>query len=73
MEDVIPHAVYEVEQPEESEYSSLKNIDNSIMTTYALKAIQEQQKIIENQQKEIDELKKSVSFLMQKIGGVADE
>ncbi len=73
LEDVIPKAVYEVEQPEESEYYSLKNIDNSIMTTYALKAIQEQQKIIDNQQKEIDELKKSVSFLMQKIGGVADE
>lgn len=73
LEDVIPQAVYDVEQSEESEYDSLKNVDNGVMTTYALKAIQEQQEIIENQQKEIDELKKSVSFLMQKTGGAYNE
>ena len=38
-----------------------------------LKLIQEQHKQLETQQQEIDTLKKHVSFLMQKIGGGADE
>ena len=69
IENIIPKAIINVKQPYNAVHDTIKNISNSVMTTYALKAIQEQQEIIENQQKEIDELKKSFSFLMQKIGG----
>ena len=68
VEEVIPSAVFEVEQGEGSEYDTLKNIDTPTLTTYSLKAIQEMSKIIETQQQEIEELKKSVSFLMSKLG-----
>ena len=73
LETIIPEAVYDVRQENNSEYDSLKNVNTTTLLNYALKAIQEQQEVIENQQKEIDELKKSVSFLVQKIGGGADE
>ena len=73
IENIIPKAIINVKQPDNAVYDAIKNISNSVMTTYALKAIQEQQEIIESQQKEIDELKKSVSFLMQKIGGAYNE
>jgi hypothetical protein len=73
LETIIPEAVYDVPQEDNSEYDSLKNVNTTTLLNYALKAIQEQQEVIENQQKEIDQLKKSVSFLMQKIGGGADE
>lgn len=43
------------------------------MEQKAHKRIDEQQKTINSQQAEIDELKKSVSFLMEKLGGMADE
>lgn len=68
VEEIIPNAVFEVEQGENSEYETLKNIDNSTLTTYSLKAIQEMAQTIETQQQEIEELKKSVSFLMSKLG-----
>ena len=71
LEKIMPESVFSVKQSAEN--TEIKHINNSVVTTYALKAIQEQQEIIESQQKEIDELKKSVSFLMQKIGGGADE
>lgn len=67
LEEIIPNAVFEVEQGAGSEYDTLKNIDTPTLTTYSLKAIQEMSKIIETQQQEIEELKKSVSFLMKEI------
>lgn len=41
LEEVVPQAVHEVEQPEENEFDSLKQIDTSALTIYLVKAIQE--------------------------------
>lgn len=68
VEEIIPSAVFEVKQGEDSEYDTLKNIDTPTLTAYSLKAIQEMSTIIETQQQEIDTLKEQVSFLMQKLG-----
>jgi len=59
VENYIPEAVFKVDQPENSKYKYLKNIDTGVMTTYALKAIQEQQEIIEKLEQRIKELEES--------------
>ena len=57
LETVIPDAVFNVEQSEDYEYDELKNINNSTLTVYALKAITELSSQIEELKQEIKELK----------------
>jgi hypothetical protein len=61
IEEFMPDAVWNIKQPEDYEYDTIKNIDTGKMTTYALKAIQELHEIVKKQQEEIDELKALLS------------
>lgn len=58
---------------EEDGTPNYKTVDNFYMQGYIVKAIQELSKENKELKSEIDELKKSVSFLMKKLGGMADE
>ena len=59
IEKIIPEAIMDIKQPDDNKYNNLKNISTSVMTTYALKAIQEQQEIIEKLEQRIKELEES--------------
>ena len=41
LSEIIPDAVFEVEQEENSEFDSLKNVNPSVLISYCIKAIQE--------------------------------
>lgn len=58
VEKIIPNAVFDVGENDENS-KSIKNIDTGVMTTYALKAIQEQQEIIEKLEQRIKQLEES--------------
>lgn len=58
---------------EEDGTPNYKTVDNFYMQGYIVKAIQELSEENRELKSEIDELKKSVSFLMKKLGGMADE
>ena len=57
VEEIIPDAIFDVVQDDSSEFDTLKNIDTTTMTVYALKAIKELSDIVEAQQQQIKELK----------------
>lgn len=58
---------------EEDGTPNYKTVDNFYMQGYIVKAMQELSEENRELKSEIDELKKSVSFLMEKLGGMADE
>ena len=67
LEEIIPQAVYNVKQPEESEYDSLKNIDTTSLLNYSLKAIQELSEVVDSQREEIDTLKQKLATLTERM------
>ena len=67
LEEIIPQAVYNVKQPEESEYDSLKNIDTTSLLNYSLKAIQELSEVVDSQREEIDTLKQNLATLTERM------
>lgn len=67
LEEIIPQAVYNVKQPEESEYDSLKNIDTTSLLNYSLKAIQELSGVVDSQREEIDTLKQQLATLTERM------
>ncbi len=54
LEEVIPDAVYDVEQPEGAKYDSLKQIKDSALIPYLVKAIQELSAKVEYLEKEYE-------------------
>ena len=67
IEEFMPDAVYDVEQDENAEYDTLKNIDTGKMTTYALKAIQELSAIVDKQSEIISKLESRIRDLEDKL------
>lgn len=67
LEEIIPQAVYNVKQPEGSEYDSLKNIDTTSLLNYSLKAIQELSGVVDSQREEIDTLKQQLATLTERM------
>ena len=67
IENFMPDVVIDIKQPEDNKYESIKNIDTSKMTTYALKGIQELSASVKQQHKEIESLKNEVNDLKEQI------
>lgn len=65
--EIIPQAVLDVPQPEDSEYNTLKNVDMFTTINYSLKAIQEMDEIIQEQKQEIDTLKQQLATLTERM------
>ena len=65
--EIIPQAVLDVPQPDDSEYNTLKNVDMFTMINYSLKAIQEMDEIIQEQKQEIDTLKQQLAALTERM------
>lgn len=65
--EIIPQAVLDVPQPEDSEYNTLKNVDMFTTINYSLKAIQEMDEIIQEQKQEIDTLKQQIATLTERM------
>ena len=65
--EIIPQAVLDVPQPDDSEYNTLKNVDMFTTINYSLKAIQEMDEIIQEQKQEIDTLKQQLATLTERM------
>ena len=57
LEEIIPDAIFNVKQPEDSEFDSIKQIDKNALISYCIKSIQELSSKIEQLKKEIKHLK----------------
>lgn len=73
IEKFMPDVVIDIKQLENSEYKSIKNIDTSKMTTYALKGIQELSTIINQQHQEIESLKSEIAELKDMIKSLMEK
>lgn len=65
--EIIPQAVLDVPQPDDSEYNTLKNVDMFTTINYSLKAIQEMDEIIQEQKQEIDTIKQQLATLTERM------
>lgn len=65
--EIIPQAVLDVPQPDDSEYNTLKNVDMFTMINYSLKAIQELSGVVDSQREEIDTLKQQLATLTERM------
>nr|DAK81735.1 MAG TPA: tail protein [Bacteriophage sp.] len=65
--EIIPQAVLDVPQPDDSEYDTIKNVDMFTMLNYSLKAIQELSEVVDSQREEIDTLKQQLATLTERI------
>ena len=57
LETIIPEAVFNVEQPEDSEFDYIKQINENTLVSYCIKSIQELSAEVEQLKKEIKHLK----------------
>lgn len=73
LDDIMPDAVIDIEQPEGSDYDTLKNIDTGKMTTYALKGIQELSASVKQQHEEIESLKSEIAELKDMIKSLMEK
>ena len=57
LEEIIPDAVFNVKQPDDSEFDSIKQIDQNTLISYCIKSIQELSAEVEQLKEEIKHLK----------------
>ena len=57
LEEIIPDAVFNVKQPDDSEFDYIKQIDQNTLISYCIKSIQELSSGVEQLKEEIKHLK----------------